>query len=84
MSWLLFALICTLGWGLAELFYKRGTDETDRYSHLKIAVWVGLVMGVCAFALLPLAESGMSPGELLRNAVKYSPASGTRVSAIWS
>ncbi len=75
MSWFLFALICTLGWGLADLFYKRGTDETDRYSHLKIAVWVGLVMGVCAFALLPLAESGMSPGELLRNAVKYSPAS---------
>ena len=75
MSWFLFALICTLGWGCADLFYKRGTDEGDRYSHLKIAVWVGLVMGVCAFALLPLAESGMSPGELLQNAVKYAPAS---------
>ena len=75
MSWFLFALICILGWGFADLFYKRGTDGDDRYSHLKIAVWVGLVMGVCAFALLPLAESGMSPGELVKNAVKYSPAS---------
>ncbi len=75
MSWFFFALICTLGWGCADLFYKRGTDEADRYSHLKIAVWVGLVMGVCAFALLPLAESGMSPAELIRNAVKYAPAS---------
>lgn len=75
MSWFFFALICTLGWGCADLFYKRGTDEDDRYSHLKIAVWVGLVMGVCAFALLPLAESGMSPREILTNAVKYSPAS---------
>ena len=75
MSWFFFALICTLGWGCADLFYKRGTDGEDRYSHLKIAVWVGLVMGACAFALLPLAESGMSPGELLRNAVKYAPAS---------
>ena len=75
MSWFFFALICVLGWGFADLFYKRGTDEQDRYSHLKIAVWVGLVMGVCAFALLPLAESGSSPAELVRNAVKYSPAS---------
>ena len=75
MSWFFFALICVLGWGFADLFYKRGTDEQDRYSHLKIAVWVGLVMGVCAFALLPLAESGCSPAELVRNAVKYAPAS---------
>ena len=75
MSWFCFALICILGWGFADLFYKRGTDGDDRYSHLKIAVWVGLVMGVCAFALLPLAESGMSVGELITNALKYSPAS---------
>ena len=75
MSWFIFALICILGGGVADLFYKRGTDGDDRYSHLKIAVWVGLVMGVCAIALLPLAESGMSPGELVTNAVKYSPAS---------
>ncbi len=75
MSWFFFALICLLGWGFADLFYKRGTDENDRYSHLKIAVWVGLVMGVCAIALLPLAESGFSLAELVSNAVKYSPAS---------
>ena len=75
MSWFVFALICILGWGFADLFYKRGTDESDRYSHLKIAVWVGLVMGVCAFAMLPMAESGCSPAELVSNAVKYAPAS---------
>ena len=75
MSWFLFALICTLGWGFADLFYKKGTDEADRYSHLKIAVWVGLIMGVCAFALLPLAETPMSPAALLENAARYSPAS---------
>ena len=46
MSWFLFALICLMGWGCADLFYKMGSDEHDRYSHLRIAVWVGLVMGV--------------------------------------
>ncbi len=75
MSWFLYALVCLFGWGTADLFYKKGTDETDRYSHLKIAVWVGLVMGVSAFVLLPFTESSLSGGEILKKAVLYLPAS---------
>ena len=80
MNWFLFALICLLGWGFADLFYKMGTDEYDRYSHLRIAVWVGLVMGVCALVMMVLPfdeelKSPMSFGVLLDNAVRYSPAS---------
>ena len=75
MTWFLPALICVAGWGCADLFYKISSDGDDPYSHLKIAVWVGLVMGVCAFGLMPFAESGVSVGGLLRNTVKYAPAS---------
>ena len=50
MSWFVFTLICMLGWGLADLFYKKSNVDGDRYSHLKTAVWVGLMMGF--FALL--------------------------------
>ncbi|MBO4702947.1 MAG: EamA family transporter [Lachnospiraceae bacterium] len=75
MSWFIFALIATLGWGCADLFYKMGTDETDKHSHLKIAVWVGLVMGVVALILLPFSESGFNLKSLVINAVKYTPAS---------
>ncbi|MBO4769541.1 MAG: EamA family transporter [Clostridia bacterium] len=75
MSWFFLALICMIGWGCADLFYKKGTDDSDRYSHLKIAVWVGLVMGVCSFALMPFAETPVQTGSLLSNALKYTPAS---------
>lgn len=80
LSWFFFALICLLGWGFADLFYKKGTDEHDRWSHLRIAVWVGLVMGVSAVAMMiiPFDEelkTPMSAGALVTNAVKYSPAS---------
>ena len=75
MSWFFYSLICILGWGGADLFYKRGTDPEDKYSHLKIAVWVGLVMGVVALILLPFSESGFSPASLVVNAFKYTPAS---------
>lgn len=75
MSWFLYALIATLGWGCADLFYKKGTDENDGQSHLKIAVWVGLVMGVCAFCLMPFSETGLTLQRLPELFVKYSPAS---------
>lgn len=75
MSWFIFALIATVSWGCADLFYKKGTDENDSQSHLKIAVWVGLVMGVCALALMPLSETGLTFASLPQYFVKYSPAS---------
>ena len=75
MSWFIFALICVLGWGLADLFYKKSSDPSDRYSHLRLAVWVGLIMGVVSLILLPFSESRLSGGSLLENAVKYLPAS---------
>lgn len=75
MSWFLFALISTLGWGCADLFYKKGTDPGDRYSYLKIAVWVGLVMGMCAVFLIPFSESRLTLATLMGNAIKYAPAS---------
>lgn len=75
MNWFWFALACLLFWGGADLFYKKGSEESDRYSHLKIAVWVGLVMGVCAIVLLPFSETGFDPATFLVNAVRYSPAS---------
>lgn len=78
MSWFVFSLICLFSWGTADLFYKKGTDENDRYSHLKIAVFVGLVMGITAFILLPFSESGILKNGfsgLFNNIVRYLPAS---------
>ncbi|MBQ6716238.1 MAG: DMT family transporter [Clostridia bacterium] len=51
--WLVYTLATTLLWGLAELFYKKGAVEREKYSHLKICVAVGAVMGLHAvFTLL--------------------------------
>lgn len=50
--WFIFAIITTLIWGLAELFYKKGAVENEKYSHLKICICVGLVMGIHAIYTL--------------------------------
>lgn len=77
MSWFLFSIICIFGWGFADLFYKFGSDEDDRYSHMKQAVWVGLVMGVCAFIFIPFSETIKSGNiaDFGQKMLKYSPAS---------
>lgn len=52
MSWLLSTILCTVMWGVAELFYKRGARPDEKYSHLKISVFVGAVMGLHALTTI--------------------------------
>jgi len=58
--WLVYTLATTLLWGLAELFYKKGAVEREKYSHLKICVMVGLVMGIHAVFTLLTEDMGYS------------------------
>ena len=39
--WFIYALITLLFWALADLFYKKGANENDKYSHLKTGIMVG-------------------------------------------
>ena len=50
--WFVFALATTLIWGTAELFYKKGARPDEQYSHLKIGICVGAVMGLHAIFTL--------------------------------
>ena len=65
MSWLFFSIATTLLWGAAELFYKKGALPNEKYSHLKICVWVGIVMGTHAVFTLLTKDIGYNPVNLL-------------------
>ncbi len=65
MSWLFFAIATTLMWGTAELFYKKGARPEEKYSHLKICVWVGAVMGIHAIFTLLTKDIKYNPINLL-------------------
>ena len=69
--WLIFALLTTLLWGLAELFYKKGAKQDEKYAHLKICVCVGAVMGIHAIFTLLTQDIGYNPVNLIR----YLPVS---------
>ena len=71
MSWLFFSIATTLLWGTAELFYKKGALPNEKYSHLKICVWVGVVMGAHAIFTLLTQDINYNPVNLIR----YLPVS---------
>ena len=65
MSWLFFSIATALLWGAAELFYKKGALPNEKYSHLKICVCVGAVMGAHAVFTLLTQNIGYNPVNLL-------------------
>ena len=65
MSWLFFSIATALLWGTAELFYKKGAQPDEKYSHLKISVWVGVVMGAHAIYTLLTQNIGYNPVNIL-------------------
>lgn len=69
--WLIFTLVTTLLWGLAELFYKKGSHESQKYDHLRVCVLVGAVMGI--HAILTLLTSNISYNPM--NLIAYLPVS---------
>ena len=69
--WLFFTLVTTLLWGLAELFYKKGSHEDRKYDHLRVCVLVGAVMGIHAVFTLLTSDITYDP----KNLIAYLPVS---------
>ena len=69
--WLFFTLVTTLLWGLAELFYKKGSHEDRKYDHLRVCVLVGAVMGIHAVFTLLTSDITYNP----KNLIAYLPVS---------
>ncbi len=69
--WFVFALLTMLAWGAADLFYKKGADDSDKYSHLKTSIMVGLVMGAHAIFTIIFSLRDYD----FRNLLVYLPVS---------
>ena len=69
--WLVMAIVTLLLWGIADLFYKKGNSEKDKYSHLKTGMLVGFVMGI--HAIIYMIVKGLSFD--LMAMLKYLPVS---------
>lgn len=70
MSWFILSLIAILFWSGSDLFSKMGSKPDDPYSHWKMVMAVGTVMGIHAIFMMVTG----TPFELM-DIVRYLPAS---------
>lgn len=69
--WFIFSILTAVSWGAANLFYKKGSDSIDRFSHLKIVTMVGFVMGIHATLYMLIKGVSFDPFDMIR----YFPVS---------
>lgn len=69
--WFIYSVITLLLWAFADLFYKKGAKEDDKYSHLKTGIMVGFVMGI--YATIYIIVKGINFNFL--DIIKYLPVS---------
>lgn len=71
MWWFIPAMIATVAWGTADLFYKKGADPADKYSFLKTVILVGTIMGLHGIAVIFIQGIDYDPSYM----IKYLPVS---------
>ena len=69
--WFICALLTALGWGIADIFYKKASITEEKYSHLKICIFVGIVMGIHAIFVIATQNINYNP----INIIYYFPVS---------
>ncbi len=67
--WFILSLITIIFWGGSDLFSKLGSEPDDKYSHWKIVIAVGTVMGVHATVQL-VTGTQFKPQDF----INYAPA----------
>ncbi|MBR4036072.1 MAG: DMT family transporter [Oscillospiraceae bacterium] len=69
--WFMFTIATTLLWGIAEIFYKKGSHENEKFDHLRVCIMVGAVMGIHAIFTLMTSDISYDP----MNLIMYLPVS---------
>ena len=76
--WLTMTLLTFLCWGIADLFYKLGNKNEEKYNHLKTGIVVGIVMGIHAIIYLIIKKVNIN----IMDIIKYLPVSLCYISSM--
>lgn len=69
--WLIFSIIAMLFWSGSDFFSKAGSKQSDKYSHYKVGIAVGLIMGIHAIYSITIGGVPFAFSDI----ITYLPAS---------
>lgn len=82
MKWFIMVFLCILCWSAGDLCYKKGSEGEDTTTPLQFLVWLGIVMGVAMFFLLPYSEKQLPLLQLTMSYIDYAPFAVAYVAAL--
>lgn len=80
--WFIFALFTIFCWGGSDFFSKLGTDPRDKYSHLRMVVMVGAVMGLHAVGTMIYEYAVNGHVYALGSLITYLPVAALYILAM--
>ncbi|MBQ2668727.1 MAG: DMT family transporter [Clostridia bacterium] len=80
--WFIFALFTIFCWGGSDFFSKLGTDPRDKYSHLRMVVMVGAVMGLHAIGTMIYEYAVNGNVYAIESFVTYLPVAALYILAM--
>ena len=80
--WFIFALFTIFCWGGSDFFSKLGTDPRDKYSHLRMVVMVGAVMGLHAIGTMIYEYAVNGSVYAIESFVTYLPVAALYILAM--
>lgn len=75
---MVYSLLTFACWGIADLFYKKGNTNGEKYHDIKTGIIVGIVMGIHALIYLIVNQVHISLIEM----IKYLPVSLCYISSM--
>lgn len=69
--WLIFSIIAMLFWSGSDFFSKAGSKQSDKLSHYKVGIAVGLIMGIHAIYSITIGGVPFDFSDI----ITYLPAS---------
>ena len=76
--WFTFSILTIIAWGGSDLFSKQGTRPEDKFSHHRIVIIVGAVMGLHGLGYIMFTQTVFDPVSIIR----YLPVSALYIGSM--
>ncbi len=62
---MIYSLLTFVMWGIADLFYKKGNIQEEKYNDIKTGIFVGVVMGIHALVYMIVNQVSFNVTEII-------------------
>lgn len=71
MNWFLLTLACVILWSVTDILYKASSPQSDKLSHYKTFVWIGIVMALAGGIMCTWSDTLLDSIKIVKEDLSY-------------